>query len=137
MRCCSLYRVTEVGFGGQRNRCAPRGHCGSEREAKRSVAPSATIAMDGGRRTSAEDRRLAIRLVMESYNSYAAAGRAIGRDIRTVLRGSSTLLVAGSWLPLLVARGGCLGPPLHISRSNGPIFKIQTAFDSAQRVLHL
>ena len=39
--------------------------------------------MDGGRRTSAEDRRLAIRLVMEGY-SYAAAGRAIGRDFRTV-----------------------------------------------------
>ena len=30
-----------------------------------------------------------------------------------------TLLVAGSWIPLLVARGGgCLGPPLEISESS-------------------
>ena len=41
--------------------------------------------MDGGRRTSAEDRRFAIRLVTEGY-SYAAAGRAIGRNYRTVQR---------------------------------------------------
>ena len=47
-----------------------------------------------------------------------------------------TLLVAGSWLPLLVARGGCLGPPLDISGSYRSIFKIQTAFVSPQHDLH-
>ena len=40
------------------------------------------------------------------------------------------LLVVGSWLPLLVA-GGLFRTPLYISRSKGLIFKIQTAFDSA------
>ena len=33
-------------------------------------------------------------------------------------------------------RGGLFRAPLDISRSNGPIFKIQTAFDSTQRDLH-
>ena len=49
-----------------------------------------------------------------------------------------TLLVAGSWLPLLVAGGGggCLGPPLDISGSYRSIFKIQTAFVSPQHDLH-
>ena len=47
-----------------------------------------------------------------------------------------TLLVPGSWLPLLVARGGCLGPPLEISGSYRSIFKIQTAFVSPQHDLH-
>ena len=47
-----------------------------------------------------------------------------------------TLLVAGSWLPLLVAGGGCLGPPLEISGSYRSIFKIQTAFVSPQYDLH-
>ena len=47
-----------------------------------------------------------------------------------------TLLVAGSWLPLLVARGGGLGPPLEISGSYRSIFKIQTAFVSSQHDLH-
>ena len=46
-----------------------------------------------------------------------------------------TLLVAGSWLPLLVA-GGLFTTPPDISRSNGPIFRMQTAFDSTQRDLH-
>ena len=47
-----------------------------------------------------------------------------------------TLLVAGSWLPLLVAGGLLTTPPLDISRSEVPILKIQTAFDSIQRDLH-
>ena len=48
-----------------------------------------------------------------------------------------TLLVAGSWLPLLVAGGAVYDPPpLDISRSNGPIFKIQTVYDSTQFDLH-
>ena len=38
--------------------------------------------------------------------------------------------------PISGRGGGCLRPPLDISRSNGPIFKIQTAFDFAQRDLH-
>ena len=46
-----------------------------------------------------------------------------------------TLLVAGSWLPLLVA-GGLFRTPLDISKYNGPIFKIQTKFDTAQRDLY-
>ena len=54
----------------------------------------------------------------------------------TVNRHGLTLLVAGSWLPLLVARGGCLGPPLDISGSYRSIFKIQTAFVSPQHDLH-
>ena len=43
-----------------------------------------------------------------------------------------TLLVAGSCLPLLVAGGrgwGAVYDPPWFSRSNGPIFKIQMAFD--------
>ena len=41
--------------------------------------------MDARRRTSAEDRRLAIRLVTEGY-SYAAAARVVGCNYRTVQR---------------------------------------------------
>ena len=48
---------------------------------------------------------------------------------------SLTLLVAGFWLPLLVA-GGLFTTLLDISRSDGPIFKTQAAFDSTQRDLH-
>ena len=48
-----------------------------------------------------------------------------------------TLLVAGSWLPLLVAGGGGLfRTPLDISGSYRSIFKIQTAFVSPQHDLH-
>ena len=43
-----------------------------------------------------------------------------------------TLLVAGSWLPLLVAGGGCLGPPLISPVLTGR----QTAFVSPQHDLH-
>ena len=60
-------------------------------------------------------------------------------DLKYMLKnfeGNLTLLVAGSWLPLLVARGGCLGPPLDISGSYRPIFKIQTAFVLPQHDLH-
>ena len=42
--------------------------------------------------------------------------------------GSFNPIVAGSSQPLLVA-GGLFTTPLDISRSNGPIFKIQTAFN--------
>ena len=56
----------------------------------------------------------------------------------TKLAFTLTLLVAGSWLPLLVAGGlFTTPPPLDILSSNGLIFKIQTAFDSTQRDLHL
>ena len=36
--------------------------------------------------------------------------------------GALTLLVAGSWLPLLVAVGGCLGPPLTFALVGGGHF---------------
>ena len=49
---------------------------------------------------------------------------------------SLTLLVAGSWLPLLVARGGLFRTPLDISGSYRSISKIQTAFVSPQHDLH-
>ena len=49
-----------------------------------------------------------------------------------------TLLVAGSWLPLLVAGGGgVFRTPLEISGTYRPIFKIQTAFVSPQHDLHV
>ena len=38
--------------------------------------------------------------------------------------------------PISGRGGGLFTTPLDISRSNGPIFKIQTAFDFAQRDLH-
>ena len=59
-----------------------------------------------------------------------------GRVMENVLPGRGLNLVAGSWLPILVAWGLFTTPPLDISRSNWPIFKIQTAFDSTQRDLH-
>ena len=55
------------------------------------------------------------------------------------MQGELTLLVAGYWLPLLVARGGGGGlfrTPLDISGSYRSIFNIQTAFHSPQHDLH-